>query len=343
MMGRGSRKYDMGLVSGGNMSTRLQNTLRIIGKQIHDWKIPQLPAFHSNQQTKLTWARIIDSYDNVPEVYQEFYKPHRTKDQAFPYSVLVPAYETFSYKVTEKVICMFQHEIQILERSGNALATQCYPIAGISYVETSSMLLDSRIQINGVTSQGMPASSVVRFSTATDYVFRPILSRIRLYPTAPDSSGRDSEAFDHWMHLNYKFMNLARNSLVQGEKVICAILQPEIRREIFTILGKTYFRTISPTHASILTDRELILIREEVLQSREDKYGGIWEYIPVNKIAALSTSRKNEHLLALSVQMLTDERFECLFPASRKNEVEQLLNACMAMKLKSSEAVSVIL
>ena len=316
------------------MSARLQNTLRMIGKQIHDWKIPQLPAFHSNQRIKLTWARIIDSYDNVPEVYQEFFKPYRMKDQAFPYSVLTPAYETFSYKVTEKVICMFEHEIQILERSGNALAMQCYPIAGISYVEMSSMLLDSRIRINGVTSQGIPASSVVRFSTATDYVFRPILSKIRLYPTVPDSSGRDSEAFEHWMHLNYKFMNLARNSLVQGEKVICAILQPEVRRNLFTVLGKTYFRTIAPTHASILTDRELILIREEVLQGREDKYGGIWEYIPVNKITNLAVRWKNEHMLVFSIQLLTNERFECLFQASRKDEVEQLLNAFRAMKSK---------
>jgi hypothetical protein len=318
------------------MSARFQHTLRMIGKQIHSWKIAQLPTLNSDQQTRLTWARILDSYENVPDVYKEFFKPYLAKGPVFPYSVLAPAYEARGQRITEKVVCVFDDEIQILERNGNTLATQCYPFAGISYVEVSSMLLDSRIKINGVTSSGIPASCIVRFSTASDYLFRPILRKIRLYPTTSTPSGNSSkrETFEHWMHLNYKFMNLARNSLVEGERVICAILAPEIRKNMFTILGKTYFRTISPTHTSILTDRELILIREEVLQGRDDKYGGIWEYIPLNKIANLSVSRKRDHLLALSVQLLTKERFECVFPSSQENEVNQLLDMFRKMKSK---------
>lgn len=210
------------------MSARLQNTLRMIGKQIHDWNIRQLTAFDSEQRTRRTWAKVIDSYENVPEVYKEFFKPYQVKGQVFPYSVLTPAHETFGQGITEKMVCMFDHEIQILERSGKALVAQCYPLAGISYVEVSSMLLDSRIQINGVIGRGIQASSIVRFSTATVYLFTPILRKIRLYPAAFNASSKDSKAFEHWMHLNYKFMNLARNSLVEGEKVICAILQPEI-------------------------------------------------------------------------------------------------------------------
>ena len=316
------------------MSARLQNTLRMIGKQIHNWKLPQLPVFASHPGTKLTWARIVDCYDQIPDVYKEFFEPYRLESRTLPYSVLTPAYETLGFRISEKMVCLFDHELRILERSGNSGSTQCYPLAGITYVEVSSMLLDSRIKFNGVTSQGIPASSIVRFSTATDYVFKPILEKIRLYPSASDSPIKDSEAFDHWMPLNYKFMNLARNSLVRGEKVICAVLQAEIRRELFTILGKTYVKIISPTHASILTDRELILIREEILQGRDDKYGGIWEYIPLSKIADLSISIKSEHLLVLSVTLRTNERLECVFQASRNHEVDKLLNAFKAMNSK---------
>jgi hypothetical protein len=119
-------------------------------------------------------------------------------------------------------------------------------------------------------------------------------------------------------------MNYARNSLLGPEEVLGAILQPEIKAERFRILGKTYYRTISPTHTCILTDRELILIREEVLQDRNDKYGGIWDFIPLNKISSLSISRINGDMLALSVKLSTNESFECLFQASKASEVEQL-------------------
>jgi hypothetical protein len=306
----------------------------MIGKQIHNWKIPQLPVLPSHQGTKLTWARIIDCYDHIPDVYKEFFGSSLQKNQPFPYSVLTPAYQAPGFRITEKMVCLFDHELHILERSGSSLDTQCYPLAGITYVKVSSMLLDSRIRVNGITSQEIPASSIVRFSTATDYIFKPILEKIRLYPSASDSSINDSEAFDHWMHLNYKFMNLARNSLLEGEKVICAVLQAEVRKDLFTILGKTYFRTISPTHASILTDHELILIREEVLQGRDDKYGGIWEFIPLSKIADLSISRKSEHLLILSVQLRTNGHLECLFQSSKKYELDRFLDAFGKLKSK---------
>jgi hypothetical protein len=82
---------------------------------------------------------------------------------------------------------------------------------------------------------------------------------------------------------------------------------------------------VAPTHVAILTDRELILIQEEPLQGRKDKYGGIWQYFPLNKIATIYVDRKNRDLLALSIQLLTGERFDYLFQASMKDEVDQLL------------------
>ena len=42
-------------------------------------------------------------------------------------------------------------------------------------------------------------------------------------------------------------------------------------------------------------------------------------------IADLSMSRKSDHLLSLSVQLLTKERFQCVFPPSKENEVDQIL------------------
>jgi hypothetical protein len=81
---------------------------------------------------------------------------------------------------------------------------------------------------------------------------------------------------------------------------------------------------MSPTPACILTDRELIQIREEALENRHDKYGGIWDYIPLRNIASLSVVRKNGDLLALTIRLNTDECFHCLFQDAMANELDQL-------------------
>jgi hypothetical protein len=77
---------------------------------------------------------------------------------------------------------------------------------------------------------------------------------------------------------------------------------------------------------SILTDRELIIIREEERQGGKDKYGGIWDYIPLNKIVTLSLGEKDSNLLGLSIQLPESARLEFLFQASAKQEIDQLLH-----------------
>ncbi len=133
------------------------------------------------------------------------------------------------------------------------------------------------------------------------------------------------EKFDRWVNVNYKFMNYAKRSLLGGEKVVHAILQPEIRKSLLTILGKTYYRTLDPTHMSILTDRELIMIREETRKSGDDRYGGIWQYIPLHKIAGLSVNEKDGGLLALAIQLPHNAQFEYLFQPSVQQELDQLV------------------
>lgn len=289
--------------------------------------IARLPILSAYEQTRTSWAKLIESYDAVPAVYQDFFAPLLADGRAFPYVVLTPSYEGFIHRTTEKLICDLGREVYVLEKRGNAFDTRCYPLEGISYVEIRTVLLDSHFRICGVTSRGVPASSTLRFNTVTDYLFTPLLEKIRLGGADSKSAppGLKSDAFGEWIHLNYKFMNLARHSLLGGDRVIHAVLQPEIRAHVLTVLGRTYYRIVSPTHAAILTDRELILIREEAWRGGEDRYGGIWDYVPLTKIVALSLSEKGGDLLTLSVRLPEGEHLECLFQASAKREVDQLL------------------
>lgn len=309
------------------MLARMQNGLRSIGRNIRGSAGSRGSGLYSDNRTQRTWARVIECYDNVPEVFKIFFERHRDSGRAFPYTVYTPGLETRECKITAKLVSIFQHEIVFLEANGKGLTAQIYPLDGISFVKMSSMLLDSRFELHGLTTRGIQTSSTVRFSTATDYLFTPVLRKIRLHAVRFDGAIRapGAEMFDEWITSSFKFMNLARRSLLVGDQVLHAILQPELRISRFQFLGRTYYRTLSPTHVSILTDRELILIHEEALDDRDDKYGGIWLYLALDKIGSVSMSRRNGSLLTLSVRMLSGECFESLFQASMEPEVEQLL------------------
>jgi len=299
----------------------------MIWKQATSSTTARLPLLSASEQTRLSWARPVKSYAAVPEVFKGFFEPYQSAGREFPYIVLTPAYEAFIFRTTEKLICDFGRQIVILDRNGNTCAAQGYHLEGISYVEVRSVLLDSRIKIAGVTEQGAPISSTLRFNSVTDYLFTPILEKIR---RAGADSGAvfqvsENEKFEKWVHLNYKFMNYARCSLLGGENVLHAVLQPEIRLRRFTFLGKTFYKTIAPTLVSILTDRELIVIREEIRQIGGGRYGGVWDYIPLTKILKLALVERDDDLLVLSIRLPEDVYLECLFQASNRFEIDQLL------------------
>jgi hypothetical protein len=164
----------------------------------------------------------------------------------------------------------------------------------------------------------------------TDYVLTPIIEKIR--PATGDLGDTDQSfelaKFDYLARLNYKFMSYGRHSLLPGEKVIHTILQPEMRNRVVAALGWSFSRITSTAHISILTDRELILIREEEQSqwSRDARYGGTRSYIPLNKITSVSLARREHDLLALSIHLPGNDQIVSLFSTSNEREVDLFLD-----------------
>lgn len=242
---------------------KIQNIFQIILDQVYT--SIEKPRLNADELTKSSWAQPIKSYADVPDVYKDFFNPLFADGREFPYTVLTPSYENFIHKTTEKLICDGGCEIIILEKSENTFEPQCYPLDRIIYVEFRSVLLDASFKICGMTGLGVQNTSTLKFNSVTDYLFVPILKQIRLagVDSLQGVQSRDVEKFNDLHQLSYKFMNYGKRSLLGGEQVLHIYLQPEIREHILTFMGRTFFKTIFPMHMSILTDRELILIREE--------------------------------------------------------------------------------
>jgi hypothetical protein len=199
---------------------------------------------------------------------------------------------------------------------------------GISSVEVSSMLLDARLKITGLEGRSRdPSSTSVRYNAVTEFLLTPIVVRIRAAGrtiTAGLRGRSNFDVFDSWGRRNYKFMNYAKRSLLADEEVHVAILQPEILVSVSAAFGGALRRTVSPTHATILTDHELISIREKAHPGGRDRYGGVWEYIPLPRIDGLSVGIVGRGLVGLSVHLPGHARLDLQYEDSARPELEAL-------------------
>jgi hypothetical protein len=291
-------------------------------------KEPSLQAIA--EQTRASWAKSVTFYDQVPEAFKDFFKTLLGNTSTWPYTVLMPTYEGFMRRENGRLICNLGDKIYVMERARNKTTCTCYPIEDISYVEEGVILLYAWVKISGIASDGVPSSSMLKFNAVTDYLLAPIIEKIRPATAGLEDADRNLELakFDYLARLNFKFMSYGRHSILPGEKVIHTVLQSEIREKIFTVLGRSVFRTVSTAHISILTDRELILIRDEEQSqwSRDARYGGTRSYIPLNKITSVSLTRNERDLFDLSIHLPGNDQIVSLFSISNERELDLFLN-----------------
>jgi hypothetical protein len=291
----------------------------------------KLPVLTAAEQTRLSWARRVKSYDDLPELYKGFFDalPPHERNQ-FPYTVLTPTFKGFRKPENEKLICMPGERVCVLESIENKVLPVCYPLADINYVEAGAILLYAWITINGLDEQGQLASSTLKFSAVTDSLLAPYVEsmRPRISEAREAYLWTETDHFDSLANTNFKFMSYAKKSIRPGEKVIQSLFQPEIRTELFKLYAVTISRSVSPAHLSILTDSELIIIRDDESQRwlQGVRNGGIWTYIPLSKVSSVSLSHKEQNLLVLSICLPENQHVDCLFQDSRKGKVERLLS-----------------
>lgn len=288
-------------------------------------------------QMVLPWARIVRPGSAAREVYMpaplpEAYQPLydailRTAPGAQAYTVLFPAYSGPWDRARERVVIVLGGDIHVLENDGGQVRAITYPAGCINRVETGIVLLYTWLQLHGRTSDGNLATTELKFNTVTDYVVAPVISRARLVPAGSENAPRDWDKFDPLGHLNLKLRNYSRRGVAPGTQVIAYVYQPEIRVVAHRLLGLTLYKPAAVPHMLILTDRELILIDDGTSRrfGRLITNGGIWDYIPLDKIVSLSVTRSQGDLLNLTIALPGDDSLTCVFSEDNRPQVEALL------------------
>jgi hypothetical protein len=270
----------------------------------------------------------------LPDIYQEYVAALGAEAlgvDAGPerYFVLTPTYKGFLYRENEKLVFLAGERLHIVERTRAGLAPLCFPLQTIHYAEAGMILLHSWLTIRGSTVDGQLTSSTCKFNAVTARLFTPFLEHIRAVDTgAAVDLAHERARFDALGKLSYKFMNYGRGSILPGETVVAQVWQPELRTRLATILGRPIYRRQAPAHLAILTDHELIVIREDPDDSDErGHYGGIWTYVPLSQIVGADVTARGDQVLVLSVTLPAGDRLEALFAAALRPAVDVLLRA----------------
>jgi hypothetical protein len=240
---------------------------------------PVKPVMSAAEQTRLSWARPVRSPDDLPPVYRGFFAA-RPAGEAFPYSVLTPTFAGFLRRETEKLICCIDDRLIILEKTSGEPKCTAFPLDDLNCMEIGGVLLKAWIKFRGRADDETTLTTItLRYNAVTDWLFAPFIDRIRRAGANPVDVPRDLELgkLDDAVLPSFKFRNYARRSVLPGDRVIAVLAQPEVRRPVIRLGHWSYQRTIVMAHVLILTDRELIIIRDDPESPRSfdnTRYGG---------------------------------------------------------------------
>ncbi len=275
----------------------------------------------------LSWSKVVESFESMPEVFKSSYKMALGDARPFPYIVFAPSIAGVHGKTTEKLLCEANDSIYVWEHVGNQVVMTQHPLNAISDLEIGEILLYSWITISGLTKAGMVSSSTVEFNTATSRHFTRFTNRMRPAPVNMDESeqGMEKAKFDYLATESFKFMNYAQESLMRGERVLNILWQPKICKPVISAGKHVFYQTtVSLAHLVVLTDKETIVIQDDE-HSRENRgvrYGGKWQYIALRNINTVSLLDHADDLLSLFLTLSPGERqMEILFLASKKQEI----------------------
>lgn len=290
----------------------------------------KISVLSGTRKTMQNWSKVIETFETLPAIYRPFFQTLWDENQEFPYIVLTPAVDSFASKSREKLICEFKNTIYTLEPADNQLSISAFPIKSIRNIEVGSILLYSWLTFNGRTQDGIQKSFTIEFNSISFVHFIPFINKVRSAPYQLDqiSLEKEKNKFNYLNSSSFKFMNYGRKSLMGGEKVMQIVWEPEIREKIFASFSPFFFRTISTAHLSILTDKELILVREDEHSNltKGARYGGIWQYIPHKSIQAVNLSESNNNLLRLTISLSQDEEIIIIFRSSNLRDADLLFH-----------------
>jgi len=276
-----------------------------------------------------TWARPIESLESLPEVFVEPYRALVSPFGKLPYTVFVPPQsKNIRIKPVERLLCETGESMLVFEHVNGQVITSAHPYADIVSFELGYILLYSWFSINTLARDGTTNALAVEFNQANLRHFEPFFRRLRPAPEISEQFNPQTERakFEFLSNQNFKYMNFALECLLPGERVIQSLYQPTVRLDGFSLFGHVITHPSALSHLLVLTESEIILIGEadQVSEEERGKYGGVWRFLPLNKLLSVSISPAAGERFSLRLAFSPNLQLERQFDSARLPELEKL-------------------
>ncbi len=254
-------------------------------------------SYTSSTETMRTWAKLIDHYEDIPIEFQPIF-PKPT--EALPYTLLLPEDKHSEFQQEgSKLICLYEDYFTLYTVHQNERQSLSSTFADVIYLERGRVLLNSWLTIETIS-----GTASLRFNTTNNHLFQPIIDKIRQGMVQRPLYGGgvpDLSKFDFLDKINFKYMNYGRACIRNGDEVVDVLHQPEQDIQVIGFFGKMFYRRYRTNHLTVLTEQELILIREDepIRNNFDPTNGGVFTYIPRCKIEAYSFTSEQENMTSM--------------------------------------------
>lgn len=305
---------------------------RTLSQSIALWLASGLDRLIPTDSRLYSWARRVDSPKDLPGLYRPFLDglPARQREP-WPYLVLTPTFRGIGRRSEpERLVCLVADAVHVAEQRLGQLTSARFPLHGQCLVERGVLLLHSWLTLHASAPDGAASSVTLRFNTVTDHLMAPFIDALRAAPLQGSAVDAASERrhFDFLVHANYKFFSHGRNSIRPGCRVLQVLFQPALRSRRPVLFGFAISKRISPAHLTVLTDTELVTIRDDESQSwiQGSAPGAIWTYIPRGLINSISLHPRGDGFVELRIQPDSGPQLTSVFDATAQPELMQLVS-----------------
>lgn len=283
-------------------------------------------------ESKRFLPRTISSYEEIPV---GFLSAFPGEDTEFPYTVLIPG-EKLSpahNEVNPQMLCLYEDRLVNLEAIQGEVQTTEFALESISSVEHGHVLLNAWITINSAS-----RSKTIVFNSTVERVFLPIITALRatsIMPESDDSATKTQEEVAKLGYVwkrNFKYFNYAKHSLAPGTTIQASVYQEDIPLSKLNFFNKPVFSSYLSGHLAILTNRELIFIKEseELRAIHKSTYGGVFSYIPLQKVKEVvfeTTGDKKVDCL-MNISLLDGKHYQFQFSTTTAMYLGEFKEAC---------------
>jgi hypothetical protein len=275
---------------------------------------------------------VISSYGEIPS---GFLAAFPGGDAGFPYTVLIPGVglSPFQKSANPQMLCLYEDRLVNLEAIQGEVQTSEYALNSISSVEHGRVLLHSWVTIHSAS-----RTKTFNFSSNMEQVFSPIIKALRAAADTRESDASAAKKQEEITKLGYlwkrniKYFNYARQSLTPGATIQSSVYQEDLPLSKLNFFNKPVFRSYLSGHLAVLTDRELIFIKEseEIRAVHDTSYGGVFNYIPVKKVKRVefeSTGDKKVDCM-VSISLLDGKHYQSHYSTAKAVQLDAFKEAC---------------